>query len=140
VPVSANASDPGGSVTKVEFFADGNKIGEDTSAPYSCVWAQAGKGAHTLTAKATDNDGATTTSTPVHITVKGVPGDFDGDSDVDQSDFGYLQTCLSGSLGVPAGCEDTDLNGDNQVNSGDASSFLRCMSGANVQGDPACLN
>jgi hypothetical protein len=140
VPVAANASDPGGSVIKVEFFADGNKIGEDATAPYNCTWAGAGKGAHSLTARATDNDGATTTSSPIQITVKGVPGDFDNDSDVDQSDFGYLQTCLAGNLGVPAGCEDADLNGDNQVNNTDASIFVGCMSGAKVQGDPACLN
>jgi hypothetical protein len=140
ITITANASDPGGSVTKVEFFVDGNKINEDTSAPYSCIWPQVAKGTYALTAKATDNDGSTTTSAAVHVTVKGVPGDHDGDADVDQTDYAHVQLCQAGVGPIDPGCGDADLNGDNQVNAVDVSLFLRCMSGAEVQGDPTCLN
>jgi hypothetical protein len=70
VGIAANASDsdPGGTVAKVEFFVDGQKIGEDASAPYAFAWT-ATSGNHTLTARATDNLGATTDSAPVGIIV-----------------------------------------------------------------------
>ncbi len=67
VTVTANATDSDGSVTKVEFFANGNLIGTATSSPYSINW-QIGTGTFTLTAKATDNAGATTTSAGVSVT------------------------------------------------------------------------
>ncbi|HEY8570106.1 chitinase C-terminal domain-containing protein [Microbulbifer sp.] len=53
--ISANASDSDGSVSKVEFFVDGNLIATDTSAPYSTAWT-ATLGSHTISATATDND------------------------------------------------------------------------------------
>jgi hypothetical protein len=71
VNLAANASDsdPGGTIAKVEFFADGQKIGEDWSAPYTLAWAPTAAGSPSLTARATDNLGATTDSAPVGIVV-----------------------------------------------------------------------
>ena len=60
--VSANASDSDGTVTKVDFFANGLPIGTDTTAPYSITWTPAATGSYSLTARATDNLGAVTTS------------------------------------------------------------------------------
>ena len=42
---------------------------QDTTAPYSFAWNNVAAGNYNLTAKATDNDGATTTSGIVAITV-----------------------------------------------------------------------
>src|SRR3954451_4457783 len=71
VNIAANASDPGGSVAKVEFFRAGTtKLGEDTTAPYTYRWKNPPTGAHQLTVKATDNLGAVTTSGAVGITVR----------------------------------------------------------------------
>ncbi|MFO1488990.1 MAG: metallophosphoesterase [Verrucomicrobiota bacterium] len=68
--VSATAADAGGSVTKVEFFYGATKIGETNAAPYSILWTNTSPlGSALLTARATDNDGATTTSAGVTITV-----------------------------------------------------------------------
>lgn len=69
--ITANASDRdgNGTVAKVEFFANANKLGEVTSAPYIYPWSNAPLGTYSLTATVTDNAGATTTSTPVNITV-----------------------------------------------------------------------
>jgi len=75
ITIDANASDSDGSITKVEFYRDGTEIGEDTSSPYSYTWNNVSAGSYSLTAKATDNDGATTTSSTVNITV-GTPGGF----------------------------------------------------------------
>jgi endoglucanase len=45
-------------------------LGTDTSSPYSFTWSNVGAGSYALTARATDNAGATTTSATVNITVK----------------------------------------------------------------------
>jgi hypothetical protein len=71
VTVSANATDDVG-VAGVQFFLDGNPLGaEDTTFPYSVSWvtAQASNGPHTLTARARDTGGNTTTSAGVGVTV-----------------------------------------------------------------------
>ena len=69
VNLAATASDPDGTVTKVEFFNGAAKLGEDTTAPYSLTWSGVAAGTYTLTARATDNLGATTTSAASTITV-----------------------------------------------------------------------
>lgn len=67
ISVDASASDSDGSVSRVEFFADGNSIGVDTSAPYAVNWTVA-LGMTDLTVVATDNESATTTSSAVSVT------------------------------------------------------------------------
>jgi uncharacterized repeat protein (TIGR01451 family) len=67
--LEALASDEDGFVTKVEFFNNGNKLGEATSSPFTFDWASAAPGTDVLTAKATDNGGKVATSDPVTITV-----------------------------------------------------------------------
>lgn len=73
VTISANAGDNDGTVSKVEFFLNGIKLGEDTTAPYTMTWNTAAAGDYTLTAKATDNSGLTAISLPVNITVAKPP-------------------------------------------------------------------
>ena len=70
VTITANATDPDGTVTKVEFFQGATKLGEDTTAPYSYTWNSVADGTYVLTAVATDNDTQTTTSSAVTITVQ----------------------------------------------------------------------
>lgn len=68
--LAANASDSDGSVAGVEFFENGVKIGAtDVSPPYGVSWTPATAGARTLTARATDNQGAVTSSAPVTVTI-----------------------------------------------------------------------
>jgi hypothetical protein len=69
VNLAATASDADGTVTKVEFFNGGAKLGEDTTAPYNFSWSGVVAGTYTLTARATDDLGATTTSAESRITV-----------------------------------------------------------------------
>ena len=69
IALAAVASDSDGSVAKVEFFADGVKIGEDTTEPYEAVWSSPSFAAHVLTAVATDDQGATTASAEIPIVV-----------------------------------------------------------------------
>jgi chitinase len=71
VNLAATASDTDGTVTKVEFFNGSAKLGEDTTAPYSFTWSGVPTGSYTLTARATDDLGGTTTSVASSITVGG---------------------------------------------------------------------
>lgn len=67
ISITADASDADGSVAQVEFFVNGSSIGIDSTSPYSLDW-QVATGSSSLTAVATDNENAATTSTPVGIT------------------------------------------------------------------------
>jgi hypothetical protein len=68
VTINATATDDS-SVSKVEFFAEANLIGSDNTAPYS-VSTTFAAGNHSITAKATDNQGLIGSSEPVSITVQ----------------------------------------------------------------------
>ena len=70
VTITANAadSDVGGSVTQVEFFVNNVSVGGDATSPYSLNWTSV-IGTANITAKATDNKGAITTSAVVVLTV-----------------------------------------------------------------------
>ncbi|PKV50311.1 putative secreted protein (Por secretion system target) [Aquimarina sp. MAR_2010_214] len=72
VTISANAADADGTVSKVEFYNGTTKLGEDVSSPYEYVWQNVSAGNYAITAKATDNQVASTTSSVVNITVNGV--------------------------------------------------------------------
>jgi hypothetical protein len=67
ISINADASDLDGNVTQVEFFNGATSLGTDNSAPYSFAWNNIPAGALSLTARATDNSGGTTTSTAVII-------------------------------------------------------------------------
>nr|WP_211326217.1 glycoside hydrolase family 9 protein [Thermosporothrix hazakensis] len=69
VAIEATASDSDGQITKVEFYNGSTLLGSDTSAPYSYSWANVPEGSYTLTAKAYDNAGNSTTSSPIAISV-----------------------------------------------------------------------
>ena len=69
ITLTAEASDADGTIARVEFYAGATRIGEDTTAPYSCTWNDAAAGSYTLTARAIDNFGAQADSTAVPITV-----------------------------------------------------------------------
>lgn len=69
VTITANAEDTDGSITKVEFFNGLQKLGEDSTAPYSFDWKLEKIGTYNLTAKVTDNLGAIATSLVVSGTV-----------------------------------------------------------------------
>ena len=73
ITLSATASDPDGTVAKVEFYTGTTLLGTKTTAPFTFAWSGVAAGAYTLTAKATDNLGATTTSAAVSITVAATP-------------------------------------------------------------------
>lgn len=84
IALSATASDSDGTIVKVEFYQDTNKIGEATTAPYSATWDNAPSGSFVMTALAYDDGGAAVRSAGVPITVTGTtpaPGPSPGTTD-----------------------------------------------------------
>lgn len=69
ITISANANDADGSISKVEFYNDITKLGEDLTAPYSFSWNNVAAGSYSISARATDNSGATSSSATIVITV-----------------------------------------------------------------------
>src|SRR5262249_52440366 len=67
--IAATAQDIDGLIAKVEFFAGGIKIGEATNKPYSLIWTNPPAGEYFLSARATDDLGAGSTSPAVDIFV-----------------------------------------------------------------------
>ncbi len=74
ITIKATASDNDGTITKVEFYNGSAKLGEDRTAPYQYRINNAQEGTYNLTVKAIDNDGGTTTSSRVAVTVSGQTG------------------------------------------------------------------
>ena len=68
--VDAAASDPDGSVARVDFYAGQTLIGSDRTAPYSVAWSGMSAGTYVLTAVAVDNSGASVTSAPITVTAR----------------------------------------------------------------------
>jgi hypothetical protein len=83
IRLMASAQDRDGRVIGLEFFAGDVKLGDGRPmidiAPgaqgFGLTWTNPPLGVHVLTARATDDDGATGVSAPVHITVAPPAGD-----------------------------------------------------------------
>src|SRR3989338_5928465 len=69
ITINASASDPDGTIAKVEFYQGTTKLGEDTTSPYSYAWSNVSASSYALTVKATDNGGAVTTSAGINVVV-----------------------------------------------------------------------
>jgi len=78
ITLNATANDFDGTVSKVEFFANGDKIGQDAASPYTATWTPSTPGRYQLVAEATDNDGATGSTQPVEVFVYGTGGALAG--------------------------------------------------------------
>jgi RHS repeat-associated protein len=70
ITISADAADTDGTVTSVAFYHEGTLISTVTAAPYSITWTGVPVGTYSLTAIASDDLGAMTTSAAVSVTVK----------------------------------------------------------------------
>jgi len=93
VTITANASDFDGTISKVEFYHGATLIGSATQAPYTITWNPA-IGDYVLTAKATDNGGAVSTSTPINVTIAPLMRCSETSTQASQGSFslGYIAT------------------------------------------------
>lgn len=75
VVMSAMATDTDGAIAKVDFYANGTKIGTGSTFgnQYNFTWSNPGTGSYALTAIAVDDTNQSTTSSAVNITVSSPP-------------------------------------------------------------------
>jgi len=130
---------------------DGTLVADQHNSPGSTDsfvhnWLEAGPithyySTHYYSAFAYDRLG-TSYSAAATDTVRLIPGDFDWDGDVDLSDFGHLQACLtdSGVWVTDPNCIGCNLDGDYDVDGDDVPVFLKCISGTNLPADPNCAD
>ena len=115
ITISATATDLDGTVTLVEFFNGTTKLGEDSSSPFNFIWMDASIGSHKITAIATDNLGAKTTSAVVTISVAEEKKCVEVSADAQQGSFsqGYEVTfeTVGTSVDITFKLLDTDKAG-----------------------------
>ncbi|MCR9251837.1 MAG: polysaccharide lyase family 7 protein [bacterium] len=82
ITIEAEASDSDGTIEKVEFYQGDTKLGEDTTEPFSFTWENVAEGDYEITAVATDDGGATNTSSAVEIEVNAQSIAFEAPYDI----------------------------------------------------------
>ncbi len=73
INLAATATDTDGTIAKVEFYQGATRLATVTTAPYTYAWSNVAGGTYALTAKATDDKGALTTSAIVNVKVNKPP-------------------------------------------------------------------
>ena len=124
VTINATAADADGTISKVEFYNGTTKLGEDATSPYTYSWTNVAAGTYSITAVATDNTGAKTTSAAVSIKVNVAKGPYGGTApnipgkiefenfDVGGNGVGYLDNTPGTSVPSPPAFrtdEDVDI-------------------------------
>ncbi|MCY2687558.1 Ig-like domain-containing protein, partial [Salinimicrobium sp. TH3] len=79
INVLVTASDSDGVVTKVEFYNDESKLGEDLQSPYEFSWSDVPEGTYSFTAKALDDKGGIGSSEAVTVIVSQPGGNLPPD-------------------------------------------------------------
>ncbi|MBO0931416.1 Ig-like domain-containing protein [Fibrella aquatilis] len=67
--LQSTATDPDGSVIRVDYYANSQKIGSSTSANYALDWSGYGVGTYDVTSRAVDNQGASVGYVPLRLVV-----------------------------------------------------------------------
>jgi len=125
--LEASASDSNGSVTQVEFFNGAAPLGADTTSPYSAVVNELSAGTYTLSAIATDNEGAKSTNS-ITITVNDMPANHPPTIAItNPADGGVFAAPATFSLEATASDSDGTVS---QVEFFNGMSFLGADSGA----------
>jgi Autotransporter beta-domain/Bacterial Ig domain len=69
IPLTANASTPGTTVTRVEYLVNNAVIGQSTAPPYGATWNNVQPGTYSISARVVPATGAAVISAPVSVTV-----------------------------------------------------------------------
>jgi len=109
IAISATASDASG-ISGVGFYHADTLLGTVTTPPYNFTWTNVAAGQYSLTAKATNNNGISTVSIPVGITVNKPNTDgycgtsVNGDYEYKATTTGGMVTFTFHPLAPIAGC------------------------------------
>ncbi len=112
ITLNATATDAGGSVSNVQFYNGTTLLGTDDNSPYSYTWSNVTAGTYTITAKATDNLGAVTTSSAITVIVKALPTDCNGTPN-GTATLDNCGRCVGGTTGKAACVGSSELETDN---------------------------
>ncbi|WP_020533547.1 Ig-like domain-containing protein [Flexithrix dorotheae] len=72
INLEATTIDKDGSISIVEFYINGEKVGEDETEPYTYLWAKPEAGPYSIYARAIDNQGSTGNSQLINVIVQDV--------------------------------------------------------------------
>ena len=122
INITATASDADGTIARVDLYANNALINTDASTPYTFSWTNVPAGRYTLTAVATDNSGAETTSLPVTVTVITAPPPGSLPSPWQNADVGSVG--VAGSAGFSNGLFTVKGSGADIWNAADAFQFV----------------
>lgn len=95
IQLAATASDPDGTISKVEFYQGTAKLGESAVAPFAYTWMGMLPGSYALSARAYDNAGAAT-ATPASLVIVQAPLPYVTDFEAAE---GYALGSLAGQGG-----------------------------------------
>jgi PKD repeat protein len=109
VNLTAEANDTDGRVAKVEFYNGSVKIGEATDTPYAIVWNNIAAGTYRVVARAIDDVGGATDSTPVNVTVGSPIPDDSLKLSVARLPAGAMRLTLTGPPGDYIIAQSSDL-------------------------------
>ncbi len=73
ISITASAVDTDGTVARVDFYSGATLVGSATASPFAATWSSVAAGSYSLTARATDNTGASMTSSPINVVVAAAP-------------------------------------------------------------------
>ncbi|MDD3322076.1 MAG: glycosyl hydrolase [Paludibacter sp.] len=99
VTISANASDFDGTISNVEFYEGTTLIQSITSAPYTTTWNPFA-GNYEITAKATDNGGAVSTSQIANVTIAPLMSCTTTSTEASEGSFSVGYKCTYETVGT----------------------------------------
>jgi N-acetylmuramoyl-L-alanine amidase len=146
-PVTLSVQATGEGTLTYRWQKDGTDLADDTRITGSATaslnisaFAETDAGAYACVV--TGGCGALTSGSAT-LTVQpppAVPGDMDGDRDVDMEDFGQLQVCLTGpdEPQSDVACAKALLDSDDDVDDADVGLYIKCATAPGVQGNPNC--
>ena len=95
-------------VSKVEFYNGGAKLGEDISSPYTFLWEIVPAGTYTLTAKAFASGGLIKISSPVTITLIDSNGNIPPTVNITSPPDGTVYNLVPAGINITASATDSD--------------------------------
>ena len=99
INITTSVSDLDGTVTLVEFYDGTEKIGEDTSDPFTLLWSNVAIGDHQISAVATDDASDQGTSQVINISVEEVSSCSEISNEAQQGSFSTGYEALFETVG-----------------------------------------
>ena len=99
INITTSVSDLDGTVTLVEFYDGTEKIGEDTSDPFTLLWSNVAIGIHQISAVATDDASDQGTSQIINISVEEVSSCSEISNEAQQGSFSIGYEALFETVG-----------------------------------------